>query len=364
VLVRTRRDPWCNTSRCNSTITWFIWDGDQILSEIRTEGGASFVEGNTVGGPQFGRVVYTHGPGIDKPLDIIHMDNMSGGAGTILPIATWRGSFVQATDPQGNPLCPPPGSSAAPCIVTFPGSYSSTFYNAGLPVERVSWFGSLAEGNVDGSGTIYMRNRYYNPQTGSFTQQDPIGLAGGLNTYGFANGDPVSYSDPYGLIADSVKVGVRPLSGIAGAAGAHAAIRVQRDDGSDLVLELLNNEGKNFVGYWPAKRGARSPSGEEYSANDYRWFTVATPEGMTDEEFATSVVNSFNVVAAERQGKKYFWGGPANSNQFVWEVINRAGGEVPVNVRSGIRLIPGICGGAFSIMGPSTVFQRGHDCHE
>ncbi len=31
------------------------------------------------------------------------------------------------------------------------------------------------------------------------TQQDPIGIAGGANVYGFAGGDPVNYSDPYGL---------------------------------------------------------------------------------------------------------------------------------------------------------------------
>ena len=31
------------------------------------------------------------------------------------------------------------------------------------------------------------------------TQPDPIGLAGGLNRCGFANGDPVNYSDPFGL---------------------------------------------------------------------------------------------------------------------------------------------------------------------
>jgi uncharacterized protein RhaS with RHS repeats len=48
---------------------------------------------------------------------------------------------------------------------------------------------------------MYMRNRYYDPATGQFTQTDPIGIAGGLNTYGFAAGDPVSYSDPYGLSA-------------------------------------------------------------------------------------------------------------------------------------------------------------------
>ncbi|HEX8361045.1 MAG TPA: RHS repeat-associated core domain-containing protein [Longimicrobium sp.] len=52
------------------------------------------------------------------------------------------------------------------------------------------------------SGQLYKRNRYYDPQTGRFTQEDPIGLAGGINLYGFANGDPVTYSDPYGLSAE------------------------------------------------------------------------------------------------------------------------------------------------------------------
>ena len=33
----------------------------------------------------------------------------------------------------------------------------------------------------------------------TFTQEDPIGLAGGLKLYGFANGDPVNFSDPFGL---------------------------------------------------------------------------------------------------------------------------------------------------------------------
>src|SRR5689334_18733426 len=33
----------------------------------------------------------------------------------------------------------------------------------------------------------------------SLTQEDPLGLAGGLNLYGFANGDPVNFTDPFGL---------------------------------------------------------------------------------------------------------------------------------------------------------------------
>ncbi len=34
-----------------------------------------------------------------------------------------------------------------------------------------------------------------------FTQTDPIGIAGGLNLYGYAGGDPINFSDPFGLMA-------------------------------------------------------------------------------------------------------------------------------------------------------------------
>ncbi len=35
------------------------------------------------------------------------------------------------------------------------------------------------------------------------TQEDPIGLAGGLNLYGFAGGDPINFSDPFGLCPEN-----------------------------------------------------------------------------------------------------------------------------------------------------------------
>jgi hypothetical protein len=40
---------------------------------------------------------------------------------------------------------------------------------------------------------------------GRSTQEAPIGLAGGLNLYGFAAGDPVNFTNPFGLCADSVR---------------------------------------------------------------------------------------------------------------------------------------------------------------
>ena len=74
-----------------------------------------------------------------------------------------------------------------------------------------AWHGSLLEQKRDGSGLLFKRNRYLDPATGKFTQEDPIGLAGGLNLYGFAAGDPVSFGDPFGLCPNPVASGLGSL---------------------------------------------------------------------------------------------------------------------------------------------------------
>jgi RHS repeat-associated protein len=66
-------------------------------------------------------------------------------------------------------------------------------------VRDNAWHGTLLKDKSDGSGLSYRRNRYYDPASGRFTQEDPTGIAGGINVYGFAAGDPVNFSDPYGL---------------------------------------------------------------------------------------------------------------------------------------------------------------------
>ncbi|HEX6042346.1 RHS repeat-associated core domain-containing protein [Longimicrobium sp.] len=191
---------------CESTLTRFVWAGDQLLWELRVPGGNNVVAGSSgldatnASGDMYGRVSYFHAGGIDKPLLITRE-----GVESVVPRDTWRGQFHAGTSPRtGASRNCPVGVHTGCLLIAWPG-WKTTASHAWGGEEAPDidvWYGGLVDGMRDASGQMYMRNRYYDPATGQFTQTDPIGLAGGLNAYGFAAGDPVSYSDPYGLCAD------------------------------------------------------------------------------------------------------------------------------------------------------------------
>ena len=53
-------------------------------------------------------------------------------------------------------------------------------------------------------GNFQNVNRDYRASTGSYVQSDPIGLAGGINTYSYVGGSPLDSTDPDGEIANFV----------------------------------------------------------------------------------------------------------------------------------------------------------------
>ena len=80
-------------------------------------------------------------------------------------------------------------------------------FGANLPLEDPDNNGQTFEYNPRFPGQYFDKEtnlhynyfRYYEPETGRYISPDPIGLAGGLNTYLYATANPLTYADPYGL---------------------------------------------------------------------------------------------------------------------------------------------------------------------
>jgi len=226
ILVRTR-SPWFCAPTCRNAITRVLWDGDQVLYEISSPGRTGVpvdsIEQDTgqvtlqqySNYAPYGRVLYTHGPGLDAPLGLVRMNysNVFPEPILVLPLTNWQGQYDLGTiaglkvpsTPPASGYCknwPDPMNPPSYCMtIDWPAPYMwKTWYSRSRgTIGPMSWMGSLIEAGRDNSGQMYRRNRYYDPASGRFTQEDPIGLAGGLNLYGFANGDPVNFSDPFGL---------------------------------------------------------------------------------------------------------------------------------------------------------------------
>ena len=65
----------------------------------------------------------------------------------------------------------------------------------------------------DVAGFHYNYFRDYDPRLGRYIQSDPIGLAGGINTYAYAYSDPVGLVDPFGLQVAAAPGGAVPAIG-------------------------------------------------------------------------------------------------------------------------------------------------------
>ena len=69
---------------------------------------------------------------------------------------------------------------------------------------EISYSSTFSKGDLD-SGLSYLRNRYYDAETGSFLTKDPLGIVGGTNSYVYVSNNPVNLIDPLGLFGVDIK---------------------------------------------------------------------------------------------------------------------------------------------------------------
>jgi RHS repeat-associated protein len=150
---------------------YFLWQGDNLLAELT--------------GTATGKVAeYSYYPGLDNPHAVItgttphfaHVD----GIGNVIALTDSAQNVKRDYD-----------------FDAWGGLRGGTDYKPFSGADRARFKGALWLGpQVD---VYFMRARWYEPKSGRFLSEDPVGLEGGINPYAFAGSDPVNASDPTGL---------------------------------------------------------------------------------------------------------------------------------------------------------------------
>ncbi|WP_406822817.1 RHS repeat-associated core domain-containing protein [Pseudomonas corrugata] len=160
---------------------------------------------------------------------------------------------------------------------------STTQYTYG-PYGQTSSSGSASTNSQqytgrenDGAGLYYYRARYYSPSFGRFISEDPIDLAGGINTYTYVGGNPVSWIDPSGLSSVSY-------------------------DGQTHTITIRDNAG-NTVGTYPANNNTTTTSNGPWPNGAFSFSgSNPHPESDTNGPYGSHGILLFHVPGRTGMG--------------------------------------------------------------
>ena len=187
--------------------------------------------------------------------DYIYLDNGEIAA-TIAP-STGSLNYI-LTDRLGTALS---ATNAAQAVV-WAADYTSPF-GAAAPAGAITQ-DLRFPGQVNDAETGFYQNgfRDYVPALGRYLESDPVGLAGGLNTYAYALDNPLKYTDPTGLCSwcpSLTEIGIAALIGVQFIPGLDVVVDL--GVGGDVILgggEIIETAGAGSEGATLLGEGAEA----------------------------------------------------------------------------------------------------------
>jgi RHS repeat-associated protein len=134
---------------------------------------------------------FVHGPGLDDALVAVKRDLGTENYAKHYYLTDGQGREYAFTDAQGNDF-------------TQNVAYWQNGGNQSGAVGRAITFDNQRATSGIAPDISFYRNRYYDQKTGRWTQEDPIGIAGGVNLYLYVGNNPATLGDPFGLCPKDV----------------------------------------------------------------------------------------------------------------------------------------------------------------
>jgi RHS repeat-associated protein len=181
----------------------YVWNSANQLAQLSGSANASFQYdpigrrlGKTINGTQTGFLFDGINPVQELTGTTPKANLLTGGVDEYFARTDTNGTQTYLTDALGSIL----GLTDANGNVTTQYTYEAYGKTTASGAANDNAFQYTGREN-DGTGLYFYRARYYDPETSRFISEDPIGLAGGINGYAYVDGDPISNTDPEGLLS-------------------------------------------------------------------------------------------------------------------------------------------------------------------
>ena len=304
-----------NGNLVSHTLTTFVWDGWDLLYEIKTDvehGNTTLLERKYVWGEDLAgggaSATRTSGAGGAGGLLLIR-ETKDGITDDYYPLYDGTGHVVGLTDAAGT------------LVADYAyGPFGESIHAYGQKAEQNPWRYATKYFDTE-TGLYYFGHRYFDPVSGQWLSREPLGEDESLNLYAYCLNDPINCVDYLGLASVIVNgggvTGVGLLDGTlessfvgsqAKSPGMKTAIQLfamvdaqMRYDAAAVAFESAYNRRYQILGDRPPFSEALSGRGDHpaYQANTVsRLIAAGVPRGV-DPNFYNLVANNFLWVSSK-----------------------------------------------------------------